>query len=176
MRPRPPSRRDLNREAVTPLTPLPPCLCHLPPPYFFPQVAATTAAGWRWCSSGGVRRPGGGSGILFLPYDHYRIQDLRRERVPLGEGPFPLSEGFIESKLSVKASRRTAPGEGLFDESCRSSSRWMFAERPIWLSVKKISYKKKLSGHCGPTERPTMPSSAAFTTPHSPPSSPTVRR
>jgi hypothetical protein len=59
--------------------------------------------------------------------------------VPLEEGPFPLSEGFTESKLSVKASRRPAIGEGLFDESCRSSSRLMFAERPIWLSVKKIS-------------------------------------
>jgi hypothetical protein len=60
-------------------------------------------------------------------------------RVPLGEGPFPLGEGFTESELSAKASRHNDVGEALFDESCRSSSRWMFAERPIWLSVKKNS-------------------------------------
>jgi hypothetical protein len=59
--------------------------------------------------------------------------------VPLGEGPFPLGEGFTESKLSAIASRGNAAGEALSDESCRSSSRWMFAERPKWLSVKKIS-------------------------------------
>jgi hypothetical protein len=55
------------------------------------------------------------------------------------ESGVPLGEGFIESELSVKASRRLATGEGLFDESYQSSSQWMFAERPIWLSVKKIS-------------------------------------
>jgi hypothetical protein len=27
--------------------------------------------------------------------------------IPLGEGPFPLTEAFTESLLSVKASRRT---------------------------------------------------------------------
>jgi hypothetical protein len=47
-------------------------------------------------------------------------------------------------RVQVKASQCLATGEGLFDESYRSSSRWMFAERPIWLSVKKISKNKKM--------------------------------
>jgi hypothetical protein len=48
---------------------------------------------------------------------------------PLGEGPFPLGEGFTESFLSAKASRRLATDEGLFAESYGSPSRWMCAER-----------------------------------------------
>jgi hypothetical protein len=59
-------------------------------------------------------------------------------RVPLCEGPFPLSEGFTESLLSAKASQRTATSECLFAESYGPPSRWMFAERSILLSVKKI--------------------------------------
>jgi hypothetical protein len=55
------------------------------------------------------------------------------------ESGVPLGEGFTESELSAKASRRLAAGEGLFDERCRSSSRRIFGEMPIWLSVKKIS-------------------------------------
>jgi hypothetical protein len=51
-RPRPSIRRDLNREAMTPLTPLPPCLCHLPPPYF--------SHGWQ------RRRLPGGGGVLVV--------------------------------------------------------------------------------------------------------------
>jgi hypothetical protein len=49
--------------------------------------------------------------------------------VPLGEGPFRLGEGFTESLLSAKASRRLATREGLFAESCGPPSRWMCAER-----------------------------------------------
>jgi hypothetical protein len=43
--------------------------------------------------------------------------------VPLGEGPFPLGEGFTERKLSATASRRHSTGEELFAESTWGPSR-----------------------------------------------------
>jgi hypothetical protein len=58
------------------------------------------------------------------------------------KGPFLSVKA--SPRVQVKASQCLATGEGLFDESYRSSSRWMFAERPIWLSVKKISKNKKM--------------------------------
>jgi hypothetical protein len=83
---------------------------------------------------------------------HYRIGGLRREEphsmqkptiqhttgleafaeseVPLGEGGFPLVEGFTERKLSAKASRRHSAGEGVFAESLWDPSRRTCAERP----------------------------------------------
>jgi hypothetical protein len=43
--------------------------------------------------------------------------------VPLGEGPFPLGEGFTERKLLATASRRHSTGEELFAESTWGPSR-----------------------------------------------------
>jgi hypothetical protein len=49
---------------------------------------------------------------------------------PLGEGWFTHGGAFTESLLSAMRSRRPAAGEGPFDESRGSPSRWMCAERP----------------------------------------------
>jgi hypothetical protein len=59
-------------------------------------------------------------------------------RDPLGEGPFPLVEGFAERKLSVKATRWSPAGEAGFTESAIGSSRWTCAERRPWLSPKTL--------------------------------------
>jgi hypothetical protein len=50
--------------------------------------------------------------------------------VPLGEGCIPLAEGFTKRKLSVKASRRSCTGNGVFAESMWDPSRWTCADRP----------------------------------------------
>jgi hypothetical protein len=83
--------------------------------------------------------------------------------IPLGEGPFPLTEAITESLLSVKASRRTL-----------YRRRTLRRELPVLLTVDfrreanmalgEDKTKKKIwSGHCGPTNRPTVPSAAAAT-------------
>jgi hypothetical protein len=45
------------------------------------------------------------------------FEAFAESEVPLGEGVFPLVEGFTERKLSAKASRRHCTGEGFFAES-----------------------------------------------------------
>jgi hypothetical protein len=45
------------------------------------------------------------------------FEAIAESEVPLGEGAFPLVEGFGERKLSAKASRRHCTGEDVFAES-----------------------------------------------------------
>jgi hypothetical protein len=58
------------------------------------------------------------------------LEAFAESEVPLGEGGFPLVEGFTERKLSAKASRRHSAGEGVFAESLWDPSRRTCAERP----------------------------------------------
>jgi hypothetical protein len=57
------------------------------------------------------------------------FEAFAESEVPLGEGGFPLVEGFTERKLSAKASRRRCASEGVFAESMWDPSRRTCAER-----------------------------------------------
>jgi hypothetical protein len=58
--------------------------------------------------------------------------------IPHGEGPFPLTEAFTESLLSVKASRWTLYQRRTLRRELSFLLTVIFTERPIWFSVKKI--------------------------------------
>jgi hypothetical protein len=58
------------------------------------------------------------------------FEAFTESEVPLGEGGFPLVEGFTERKLSAKASWRRCASEGIFIESMWDPSRRRFTERP----------------------------------------------
>jgi hypothetical protein len=56
------------------------------------------------------------------------IEAFTESEFPLAEWVFPLTEGFTERKLSVKASRPNSTGEGAFAESTWDPSRRVCAE------------------------------------------------
>jgi hypothetical protein len=58
------------------------------------------------------------------------IEAFTESEFRLAEGVFPLGEGFIERKLSMKASWPSSTGEGAFAESRWDPSRRICAERP----------------------------------------------